>query len=168
MKRSWCWRSLRGGLRGGLQAAALVSLLSGCSVADDLFGGSSGPTSTPEPVPGPAAQTATQGAPDAATQPPVASTTYPNLGTVPQQAPQTSSGADRAQITSGLVADNQNAAYSDQPVTAQQTGGTPAPAPITAPDPVPVPAPAADAGSTRAASAPETPAAPGARPTPGS
>ena len=42
MKRSWCWRSLRGGLRGGLQAAALVSLLAGCSVTDMIFGGGSG------------------------------------------------------------------------------------------------------------------------------
>jgi outer membrane protein OmpA-like peptidoglycan-associated protein len=138
MKRSWCWRSLREGLRGGLQAAALLSLLSGCS----LFGGSS--SSAPAPVAGPAAQSATQPGSQ-----PAGAQTYPNLGTVPNQAPATTSSADRQQITSGLVADNQNAAYSDQPVTAQQTG-TPVPAPI----PAPAPAPAADAASNGTTPAP--------------
>ena len=132
MKRSWCWRSLSGGLRGGLQAAALVSFLSGCSLTDSVFGGSS--SATPEPVPGPAAQAPAQTAPQPAAQP-TQGQTYPNLGTVPAQAPATSTSADRQQVTSGLVADSQNAAYSDQPVTAQQTA-TPAPAPIPAPTPV--------------------------------
>ncbi len=145
MKRSWCSRSLGDGLRAGLQAAAVLSLLSGCSVSNSLFGSSS--SSTPEPVPGPAAQSTTQ----PGTQP-TGAQTFPNLGTVPNQAPATTSSADRQQITSGLVADNQNAAYSDQPVTAQQTG-TPVPAPI--PAPVPAPAPAAAAASTGTTPAPE-------------
>src|SRR6266404_3781303 len=145
MKRSWCSRSLGDGLRAGLQAAAVLSLLSGCSVSNSLFGSSS--SSTPEPVPGPAAQSTTQ----PGTQP-TGAQTFPNLGTVPNQAPATTSSADRQQITSGLVADNQNAAYSDQPVTAQQTG-TPVPAPI--PAPVPAPAPAGAAASTVTTPAPE-------------
>ena len=145
MKRSWCSRSLKDGLRAGLQAAAILSLLSGCSVSNSLFGSSS--SSTPEPVSGPAAQSATQ--PGTL---PTGAQTFPNLGTVPNQAPATTSSADRQQITSGLVADNQNAAYSDQPVTAQQTG-TPVPAPIPAPAPAPVPA--ADAYSTGTTPAPE-------------
>ena len=145
MKRSWCSRSLKDGLRAGLQAAAILSLLSGCSVSNSLFGSSS--SSTPEPVSGPAAQSATQ--PGTL---PTGAQTFPNLGTVPNQAPPTTSSADRQQITSGLVADNQNAAYSDQPVTAQQTG-TPVPAPI--PPPAPAPVPAADASSTGTTPAPE-------------
>ncbi len=140
MNRSWCWRSLREGLRGGLQAAALLSLLSGCG----LFASSS--SSAPEPVAGPAAQSATQPGSQ-----PAGAQTYPNLGTVPNQAPATTSSADRQQITSGLVADNQNAAYSDQPVTAQQTVA-PVPAPI--PAPTPAPALAADAASTETIPAP--------------
>ena len=145
MKRSWCSRSLKDGLRAGLQAAAILSLLSGCSVSNSLFGSSS--SSTPEPVSGPAAQSATQ--PGTL---PTGAQTFPNLGTVPNQAPPTTSSADRQQITSGLVADNQNAAYSDQPVTAQQTG-TPVPAPN--PPPAPAPVPAADAYSTGTTPAPE-------------
>jgi hypothetical protein len=58
---------------------------------------------------------------------------YPSLATVPTQAPPASSNSDRQQTVAGLVADRDNAAYSDQPLTAQseQAGSTPAPAPET-------------------------------------
>jgi outer membrane protein OmpA-like peptidoglycan-associated protein len=65
-------------------------------------------------------------------QPAAPAASYPNLGTVPPSAPATSSSAERQQITAGLVADQQNAAYSDQPLTAQseQQNSAP-PAPVT-------------------------------------
>ncbi|HEY2892407.1 MAG TPA: OmpA family protein [Dongiaceae bacterium] len=154
-------------------------------MADDIFGsgpGNNEPSATPEPVPGPAAGTTpqtgqapqgqtTQGQP---TQQPTQGQTaqtaqgqsYPNLGTVPQQAPATTSSADRQQIASGLVADNQNAAYSDQPVTATQESGTPAPAPIPPPVPAPAAAPAATGTDTSTVSVAPIPApAPAPQPT---
>jgi outer membrane protein OmpA-like peptidoglycan-associated protein len=71
---------------------------------------------------------------------------YPNLGTVPTKAPATSSQAQRQQIAQGLVADQQNAAYSKDPLTAQPSSGGVAP---------PQPANGASAGASAA-----TPAAP--------
>jgi len=136
MKESWCSCSPWGGLRGGVVAAAFVSLLAACGRP-----GNNEPSSTPEPVAGPAANTTPT--PNAQ---PAGGQSYPNLGTVPQQPPATTSTAARQQTTAGLIADNQNAAYSDQPVTAVQQTGTPAPAPL----PVPVPVPAPPAPSTAA------------------
>jgi outer membrane protein OmpA-like peptidoglycan-associated protein len=173
MKRSSCSCSLWGGLRGGLVAAALASLLGGCSLTDDIFGsgpGNNEPSATPEPVPGPAAGTTPQTSQTSQGQPTQGQTaqtaqgqttqggSYPNLGTVPQQAPTTSSSADRQQMASGLVADNQNAAYSDQPVTAAQQTGTPAPAPIPPPVPAPAAAPAATGTDTSTVSVTPMPA----------
>jgi outer membrane protein OmpA-like peptidoglycan-associated protein len=135
MKRFRCSCSLWGRLRGGVVAAALASLLAACGGP-----GNNEPSATPEPVAGPAANTTT---PTPSAQP-AEGQSYPNLGTVPQAAPATTSSADRQQVTAGLVADNQNAAYSDQPVTAAQQTGTPVAAPL----PAPVPAPAAPATST--------------------
>jgi outer membrane protein OmpA-like peptidoglycan-associated protein len=172
MKRSSCSCGLWGGLRGGLVAAALASLLGGCSLTDDVFGsgpGNNEPSATPQPVPGPAAGTTPQTDQTSQGQTIQGQTTqgqttqgqtttqggYPNLGTVPQQAPTTTSSADRQQLASGLVADNQNAAYSDQPVTAAQQSGTPAPAPI--PPPVPAPAAAPAATDTPASTVSVTP-----------
>jgi len=105
MNRSWHVRPAGSAPRRGLPAIGLAGFLAGCS----LFGGDNGTTSQP-------AQTAQS---------------YPNLGTVPQAAPATSSSAERQQIASGLVADQQNAAYSDQQLTAQseQQGSAP-PAPV--------------------------------------
>jgi len=177
MKRSSCSCSLWGGLRGGLVAAALASLLGGCSLTDDIFGsgpGNNEPSATPEPVPGPAAGTTpqtnqtTQGQPTAGqTAQTAQGQAYPNLGTVPQQAPATTSSADRQQLASGLVADNQNAAYSDQPVTATQESGTPAPAPIPPPVPAPAAAPAATGSDASTVSVTPVPApAPAPQPQP--
>jgi outer membrane protein OmpA-like peptidoglycan-associated protein len=152
MTQSWCLRGLRAGLRGGFQAAALATLLAGCSVTDSVFGGGASSGAAPEPVAGPAAQGTTQPAaaqPGATQQGAGQTQSFPNLGTVPNQPPATSSTAERQQIASGLVADNQNAAYSDQPVTAQQSGAAVAP---------PAPAPTTPAVSASAAA--ETPAEP--------
>jgi len=132
MKESWCSCSPWGGLRGGVVAAAFVSLLAACGGP-----GNNEPSSTPEPVAGPAANTT----PTPSAQP-AEGQSYPNLGTVPQQPPATTSTATRQQTAAGLIADNQNAAYSDQPVTAAQQTGTPAPAPL------PAPAPSAPAATT--------------------
>jgi outer membrane protein OmpA-like peptidoglycan-associated protein len=161
MKRIWCSRSPWGRLRIGLFAAAFLMPLAACGGS-----GNDQPSSTPQPVAGPAANTQPQPSTSQGTSAGTLSTQgqttaaqgssqpYPNLNSVPQQAPATTSSADRAQIASGLVSDNQNAAYSDQPVTAQQAT-TPAPAPL--PAPAPAPAPAATA-STDTATPPPAPA----------
>ncbi|HEY8017392.1 MAG TPA: OmpA family protein [Dongiaceae bacterium] len=103
-----------------IQVVALASLLGGCSMFDS------------KPSPGEAAATS---------QP------YPNLGTVPTQAPPTTSSADRAQVTQGLVADQQNAAYSNDQLKAQPAAGS-----------VPPPAPATPPTGTETAAAPTAPA----------
>jgi flagellar motor protein MotB len=105
MSRSWHLSQAGRAPQRGFLALGLAGFLAGCSI----FGGDS-----------------------ATSQPTSTAQSYPNLGTVPQAAPATSSSAERQQITSGLVADQQNAAYSDQPLTAQseQQGSAP-PAPVT-------------------------------------
>src|SRR5437870_737580 len=86
----------------GVFLVALASFLGGCS----MFGDSS---------PGEKA---------------AAGQNYPNLGTVPTKAPTTSSADQRQQVSQGLVADQKNAGYSGQQLTAQPSGGsTPPPAP---------------------------------------
>ena len=83
---------------------------------------------------------------------------YPNLGTVPTQAPPTSSTADRTQTTQGLVADQQNAAYSNDQLKAQPgAGSVPPPAPAQPPAAPTTTEAAADTGTTTAA-APTPPA----------
>jgi outer membrane protein OmpA-like peptidoglycan-associated protein len=114
----------------GFRLVALASLLGGCSMFDS------------KPSPG---EAATAGQP------------YPNLGTVPTQAPPTTSSADRAQVTQGLVADQQNAAYSADQLKAQPGAGA-----------VPPPAPATPPTGTETAAAPTAPASstPSATPAP--
>jgi outer membrane protein OmpA-like peptidoglycan-associated protein len=104
MNRSWHPIMTGSALGRALQVAALAALLAGCSSSDS---GTSQPAAT--------------------------SPSYPNLGTVPSAAPATSTPTERQQITSGLVADQQNAAYSDQPLTAQSglQSSAPPPAPAT-------------------------------------
>ena len=55
--------------------------------------------------------------------------TFPNVGSVPDQAPQTSSAAERRQIVRGLIADKQNARYTDDSGTGQQVASAPPPPP---------------------------------------
>ncbi len=81
-----------------IQVVAVASLLGGCSMFD---------VASRRPAKRPATG-----------QP------YPNLGTVPTQAPPTTSSADRAQITQGLVADQQNAAYTNDQLKAQPGAGS--------------------------------------------
>ena len=60
------------------------------------------------------------------------SSTFPNVGSVPDKAPQTSSSAERKQIVKGLVADKQNARYTDS-TSGTQVASAPPPPPPTAP-----------------------------------
>ncbi|WP_162938031.1 OmpA family protein [Kiloniella sp. EL199] len=46
---------------------------------------------------------------------------FPNLSSVPGESPQTTSGDYRTQVAEGLIADRNNAEYSDQPLTARST-----------------------------------------------
>lgn len=93
---------------------------------------------------------------------------YPNLSSVPQK-PATSSAAEREQIAEGLIADNQNARYTDNPAASREAPrrslnaapATPAPP---AP-PAPVAAPSQPVQSQAAIPAPPAPA-PAAIPTP--
>ena len=101
MNRSWGALPLAGALRQGFQLALLASLLAGCG----MFGSGSGESA-------PAAQ-------DAGNQP------YPNLGTVPMQAPVPTPATERDAIQAGLVADQESAASgAEQPAP----GMPPAPA----------------------------------------
>src|SRR5690242_5394442 len=95
----------------------LVSILSGCS----WFGGGSKPQANDQ------------------------SASFPNLGTVPAKAPATSSGQQREQLTQGLVADQQNASYSADALTAAASSGS-----VPPPEPPP---PAPSAGESTSAEA---------------
>ncbi|MFD2207401.1 OmpA family protein [Kiloniella antarctica] len=46
---------------------------------------------------------------------------FPNLSSVPGESPQTATGDYKNQVTEGLVADRNNAEYSNQPLTARST-----------------------------------------------
>ena len=61
--------------------------------------------------------------------------TFPNVGSVPDKAPKTASAAERQQVLQGLVADRQNAKYTDSTTAAagQQVASAPPPPPIIAP-----------------------------------
>ena len=127
MNRSWRARPAGSALRRGLLVVGLAGCLAGCGGGD---------SNSPQPA--------------------ATSEAYPNLGTVPQSAPATSTSAERQQITAGLVADQQNAAYSDQPLTAQSEQQSSAP-PIPVTTITPPLATAADAsGSQNQASAAAT------------
>jgi outer membrane protein OmpA-like peptidoglycan-associated protein len=81
---------------------------------------------------------------------------FPNLGTVPNEAPKTSTTAERQVIASGLLADRQNAGYSDQPLTAQPAAKGNGPAPVPKVQPM---AQAAPATTTPTAATPTVPTA---------
>jgi outer membrane protein OmpA-like peptidoglycan-associated protein len=86
---------------------------------------------------------------------------YPNLGTVPTHAPATSSVAERQQVTQGLVADQQNAAYTSQQLKAEpSTGGTPPAPPTAVPAVVSAPATQSGGAASETATAPAVEAAP--------
>lgn len=97
MNRSWGALRLAGALRRVAQLAVVAGLLAGCG----MFGSDSG-ASAPA-------------APDAGNQP------YPNLGTVPMQAPVPTPATERNAIQAGLVADQESAASGAE----QPAPGTP-------------------------------------------
>ena len=57
------------------------------------------------------------------------SETFPSVGSVPDKPPQTSSATERRQVVKGLVADKQNARYTDS-TTGQQVAAVPPPPPL--------------------------------------
>jgi outer membrane protein OmpA-like peptidoglycan-associated protein len=138
----WGWA-----VRGAWGMVVAAILLSGCT----LFEGDGAPPPTAGTNAASAsAQPATDG-----------QSSFPNLGSVPEQPPPASTPAERQAIAEGLTADRKNAEYSDQQLTGQPDESVPpppAPEPVT-PEPV-TPTPAAAAPST--AAAPATPAAPSA------
>jgi outer membrane protein OmpA-like peptidoglycan-associated protein len=138
------WRSLAGesGPWGAVPAWLVAGLLAGVLTGCSLFGGQD---KLPE---GRAA--------------------YPNLGTVPTQAPPVSSSAERQRIAAGLIADRDNAAYSNQALTAQpaQVGSVapPAPATVTPAAPAPLQPAQAEPSKQMVAAAAPVSAAPAAQP----
>lgn len=128
-------RYARGGrgrprLRSGLLACVLVvtGLLGGCGTAETLFGEED------------AELTTVSTPPEAAGDQP-----FPNLSTVPDEPPPTSSQAERAAIQQGLAADRANAEYTGQKLGNHMSPAAAAPA-------------AAPAENEPAAAAPEPPA----------
>src|SRR5882672_11473001 len=85
---------------------ALLLALGGCSTVSSWF----------QPAPAPAR---------VSTQPVAGDKPYPNLATVPNQAPPVSSPDQRKALVEGLNADRANAQYSDQALTDQPTGAAP-------------------------------------------
>lgn len=97
---------------------------------------------------------------------------FPNLGTVPGEAPETSSAEERAKIAEGLAADRANAEYTDEPLAPSVASAAPPVAPAA---PAPAVAAAAPAQSaietepaieTQPASPPPQPAPSAPQPTP--
>jgi hypothetical protein len=109
---------------------AALLVLGGCSTVTSWF--------TPAPAPT-----------RVSTQPVAGEKPYPNLASVPNQAPPVSTPAERKALVEGLSADRANAQYSDQALTDQPTGVAPAAPPAPAPPPA--------AKNTAAAPPAETP-----------
>lgn len=132
----------------GVVACVLaMSLLGGCSTMSDVFG-------EDEPV----AESSVSTPPEAAGDQP-----FPNLSTVPDEPPPTSSPEERAAILEGLAADRENAEYTDETLGQQATA---APPPAATPSPAPAPAPAASSAPAAATPAVEPPAPAPAAPAP--
>lgn len=70
----------------------------------------------------------------AAIPPPATEETFPNLGSVPDEAPAVPSAAERQTVIEGLSADRANAQYTDQDLTGNVAGASVAP-----PEPAPPP-----------------------------
>ncbi len=130
-----------------------MGLLGGCSTVSDMFGEDE-----------PAAESAVSTPPEATGDQP-----FPNLSTVPDEPPPTSSAEERAAILEGLAADRENAEYTDETL-GQQATPAPPPAPATSTSPAPAAPvaqpPAAPAAQTAVAqtAATQTAAAPAAAP----
>ncbi|MCK6452104.1 MAG: hypothetical protein L6R19_14825, partial [Alphaproteobacteria bacterium] len=89
---------------------AVALLLAGCSAGfDRYFGTDKPPPAEADP------KVATEGATPEATDPPGTEQPYPNLGSVPQTRPiRQSQDSQRQEVAKGLVADRQNARYTDE------------------------------------------------------
>ena len=113
-RRAWRWRRTRFGLGAGSAAALLaVSILAaGCSSSSD----------GPPPA-------GTSGAGTSSTSSSTGNESFPNLGSVPNQAPPASTPAERQAIMDGLISDRKNAVYSDQPLSGQPNTSVPPPEP---------------------------------------
>lgn len=133
-------------LRSGLLACALVvaGLLGGCGTAETLFGEEDTELTTISTPP------------EAAGDQP-----FPNLSTVPDEPPATSSQEERAAIQQGLAADRANAEYSGQKLGNQVSPAAAAPAAAPAEDEPSAPAPQPAATSSSSGNA--APAQPAAR-----
>lgn len=119
---------LRWKLKGMLLAATLIA--AGCSSSDEA---AEAPGSSATPVES-------------------GSEEFPNLGTVPDQAPQSTPKIERDKLLQQLAADRANAEYTDEPLTEETTMVPPAP-----PPPASTAAPAATAGGEESASGEEDP-----------
>ncbi|MGQ0676308.1 MAG: hypothetical protein ACT4N4_09540, partial [Rhodospirillales bacterium] len=147
--------------------------LGACGGAFDRYFGTDKPPPPQQPA-DPAKQTSTTESAPEATNPPGQEKPYPNLGSVPQQRPVRQSIEEQRQaIQQGLVADRQNARYTDQVIRHEPVSSAPPARPITAAVSVPrlptVPGAAPPQGQTQ--TQPQTqarPAGAAARaPTPG-
>jgi len=113
-------------------------VLSGCGVSFDKYFG----TDKPPPAPAqstenakgkPAATTGTAESTTEAQDPPGGDKPFPNLGSVPQTRPvRQSIDEQRQAIQQGLVADRQNARYTDQVIRHEPVSTTPPARPVTA------------------------------------
>lgn len=119
--RRWRWVAI------GL----LPALLPGCNAMSDIFG------------PGEPEVSRVQTPPEAQGDQP-----FPNLGTVPDQPPQTRSALERAKITEGLVADRENAEHTDEALGLRPTGAASS-APTPPPPPAAMPAPEEEAATPK-------------------
>lgn len=129
-----------------------MGLLGGCSTVSDMFGEDE-----------PAAESAVSTPPEATGDQP-----FPNLSTVPDEPPPTSSAEERAAILEGLAADRENAEYTDETL-GQQATPAPPPAPATSTSPTstsPTSAPAVASAPAAAAATDEPPAPASAAPAP--
>lgn len=124
---------------GVIACVLSVALLGGCSAVSDMF--------EDEPV----TESAVSTPPEATDDQP-----FPNLSTVPDEPPPTSSPEERAAILEGLAADRENAEYTDETLGQQATA--PSPPPAAAPPPAPA-ASSAPAGENPAVEPPAPAAA---------
>jgi flagellar motor protein MotB len=155
-------RALVGKARRGFWVGAAI-LLAGCSGGfDKYFGSDKAPPKPPDP------KTATEQSTENAQEVPGKEKEYPNLGSVPQTKPVRQSVPEQTQaLAKGLVADRQNARYTDEVIRRDpvQAASAPRSAPATPPKlpvaPGATATPPAQSAAPPAAPPPAPPSAPG-------
>ncbi|MCC7048978.1 MAG: OmpA family protein [Alphaproteobacteria bacterium] len=161
------WRALCTVAKHGFWVIAAI-LVAGCSGGfDKYFGTDKAPPKPAEP------KAATEQSTDAAQEVPGKEQAYPNLGSVPQTKPIRQSAQEQTQaVAKGLVADRQNARYTDEVIRRDpvQAAAAPRPGAATAPKLPTAPGAAGDkappsAPEPKLAAAPTLPSAPPAMPT---